>query len=132
MRPLFTSEDIALMEEADKQIEENFCLSTEDIKRSECIDKLAKFDALAPDKKARAIAQQKYRESHREILAKKQKAYYAKNREKIAAKMRVYREKNREELLIKKKAYDAERRTKRRIGNENSAGVSEDHEGDAG
>lgn len=77
-RPLFTPEELAEMAAADAEIEENFCLTNEDIRRSREMDREAANDRKDP--RTRKIS-----EAHR--------AYYEANRDKYNAYMRDYQRK---------------------------------------
>ena len=78
----FTPEELAEMAAADAEIEASFRLEPDDLERSARFDRLARFEALAPEKRKVAAQQKAYREA---------------NREKYNAYMREYMRKRREE-----------------------------------
>ena len=78
----FTPEELAEMAEADAEIEASFRLEPDDLIRSARFDRLARFEALPPEKRK---------------VAAQQKAWYEANREKYNAYMREYMRKRREE-----------------------------------
>ena len=79
-KPLFTPEELAEMAAADAEIEENFSLTNEDLKRSRDLDKETVFGR---------------KENREKKIAENQRAYYEANREKINAYMREYMKKRR-------------------------------------
>ena len=79
-KPLFTPEELAEMAVADAEIEENFSLTNEDLKRSRALDK-------------EAVHSQK--DNRGKKIAENQRAYREANREKINAYMREYMKKRR-------------------------------------
>ena len=93
----FTPEELAEMAAADAEIEASFRLEPDDLIRSARFDRLARFDALPPEKRKVAAQQKAYREANREKVAAQQKAWYEANREKYNAYMREYMRKRREE-----------------------------------
>ena len=102
---LFTPEELAELAAADKEIDESFCLTNEELRESRMRDRRAKLDAM--DNRERKIADQKraYREANREKIADQQRAYREANREKIADQKRAYYEANREKIADQKRAY---------------------------
>ena len=94
-KPLFTPEELAEMAVADAEIEENFSLTNEDLKRSRALDKEAVHSQKDNRGKKIAENQRAYREANREKIAENQRAYREANREKINAYMREYMKKRR-------------------------------------
>ena len=92
---MFTPEELAEMAAADAEIEENFCLTNEDLKRSRALDKEAVLGRKDNREKKIAENQRAYYEANREKIAENQRAYYEANREKINAYMREYMKKRR-------------------------------------
>ena len=86
------------MAAADAEIEEDFCLTQEDLQRSRQFDRLASFEALPVDKQKVAAQKKAYYEANREKVAAQQKAYREANREKVAAQQKAYREERRGRL----------------------------------
>lgn len=93
----FTPEELAEMAAADAEIEASFRLEPDDLIRSARFDRLARFDALPPEKRKVAAQKKAYREANREKVAAQQKAYREANREKYNAYRREYMRKRREE-----------------------------------
>ena len=93
----FTPEELAEMAAADAEIEASFRLEPGDLERSARIDRLARFEALPPEKRKVAAQQRAYREANREKVAAQQRAYREANREKYNKYMREYMRKRREE-----------------------------------
>lgn len=77
----WTSEELAEMAAADAEIDATFRLLPEDLERAREQDRLARFEALPPERRK---------------LAAQQKAYYEANREKYNKYMREYMRKRRE------------------------------------
>lgn len=93
----WTSEELAEMAAADAEIEATFRLLPEDLERAREQDRLARFEALPPERRKLAAQQKAYREANREKVAAYQKAYYEANREKYNKYMREYMRKRRED-----------------------------------
>ncbi len=93
----FTPEELAEMAAADAEIEASFRLEPEDLIRSARFDRMARFDALPPEKRKVAAQQKAWYEANREKVAAQRKAYREANREKYNAYMREYMRKRREE-----------------------------------
>lgn len=93
----FTPEELAEMAAADAEIEASFRLEPDDLERSARFDRLARFEALAPEKRKVAAQQKAWYEANREKVAAQKKAYREANREKYNAYMREYMRKRREE-----------------------------------
>ena len=79
-KPLFTPEELAEMAVADAEIEENFSLTNEDLKRSRALEKEAVHSR---------------KDNRGKKIAENQRAYREANREKINAYMREYMKKRR-------------------------------------
>ena len=108
----FTPEELAEMAAADAEIEASFRLEPEDLIRSARFDRMARFDALPPEKRKVAAQQKAYREANREKVAAQKKAYREANREKVAAQKKAYYEANREKVAAQQKAYREANREK--------------------
>ena len=93
----FTPEELAEMAAADAEIEASFRLEPEDLIRSARFDRMARFDALPPEKRKVAAQKKAWYEANREKVAAQKKAYREANREKYNAYMREYMRKRREE-----------------------------------
>ena len=93
----FTPEELAEMAEADVEIEASFRLEPDDLIRSARFDRLARFEALPPEKRKASAQKKAWYEANREKVAAQQKAYREANREKYNAYMREYMRKRREE-----------------------------------
>ena len=91
----FTPEELAEMAAADAEIEASFRLEPDDLIRSARFDRLARFDALPPEKRK---------------VAAQQKAWYEANREKVVAQQKAYREANREKVAEYNRNYYAKRK----------------------
>ena len=93
---LFTPEELAELAAADKEIDESFCLTNEELRESRMRDRRAKLDAM--DNRERKIADQQraYYEANREKIADQKRAYYEANRENWNRYMRDYRKKKKE------------------------------------
>ena len=109
---LFTPEELEEMRRADEEIEAEFRLTNEDIRRSRELDKSAVFDRKDRRQKKIAENQRAYREANREKIAENQRAYYEANREKIAENQRAYYEANREKIAENQRAYREANREK--------------------
>ena len=79
---LFTPEELAELAAADKEIDESFCLTNEELRESRMRDRRAKLDAM--DNRERKIADQKraYREANREDWNRYMRDYRKKKKEK--------------------------------------------------
>ena len=96
MARLFTEQELEELRKADADLDEEYCLTAEDIAFSRKLDKYAKFDRMDNTKKKIAAQQAAYREANREKIAAQKAAYYEANREKYNAYMREYFRKRRE------------------------------------
>ena len=110
----FTEKELEEMRRADEEIEANFRLTNEDIRRSRELDENAKFARKSNNQQKIAENQRAYREANREKIAENQRAYYEANREKIAENQRAYREANREKINEYMRLYLRKRRAAKR------------------
>ena len=108
----FTAEELEEMRRADEEIEANFRLTNEDIRRSRELDKNAKFARKSNKQQKIAENQRAYYEANREKIAENKRAYYEANREKIAENQRAYYEANREKIAENQRAYREANREK--------------------
>ena len=106
----FTPEELAEMAEADAEIEASFRLEPDDLIRSARFDRLARFEALPPEKRKASAQQKAWYEANREKVAAQKKAWYEANREKVAAQKKAYREANREKYNAYMREYMRKRR----------------------
>ena len=67
-KPLFTPEELEEMAAADAEIEESFCMTNEDLRRSRELDRRIKRENMPFDKRKIAEAQKAYREANREKI----------------------------------------------------------------
>lgn len=93
----WTAEELAEMAAADREIEETFRLSQEDIDLSRRMDREAKDDRKDNRERKVAAQQKAYREANREKVAAQQRAWYEANREKYNAYQRGYKRRKRKE-----------------------------------
>lgn len=91
----FTAEELEEMRRADEEIEANFRLTNEDIRRSRELDENAKFDRKSNKQQKIAENKRAYYEANREKIAENQRAYREANRKKINEYMRLYLRKRR-------------------------------------
>lgn len=63
---LFTPEELAELAAADEEIEREFRLTNEDLKRSRALDRESALDRMPVEKRKIAEAQKAYREANRE------------------------------------------------------------------
>ena len=92
----FTKEELDAMRAADEEIEREFSITPEEIKKSRELDRIAVLDSYSSQKKKIAESQRAYYEANREKIAESQRAYREANREKYNAYMREYQRKRRE------------------------------------
>ena len=97
----FTKEELAAMAAADAEIEANFRLTNQDLRRSRELDRLAHIDALDPEKRKVAASKKAWYEANREKVAASQKAYREANREKYNAYHRAYYHRRKEANLCR-------------------------------
>ena len=95
---LFTPEKLAEIAAADAEIDNDFCLTQQEIEQSRDRDRFAILESLPIEKRKAATYQKAYREANREKISAYQKAYREANREKISAHKKAYREANREKI----------------------------------
>lgn len=108
----FTQEELEEIRRADEEIEKNFRLTHEDIRRARELDRAAELEEADPRKRRRKEITKRYREANREMLEKKQRTYREANREKVAAQQKAWREANKDY----KRIYDLEYRRKKGKG----------------
>ena len=108
----FTKEELDTMRAADEEIEREFSITPEEIKKSRELDRIAVLDSYSSQKKKIAERRKAYREANREKIAESQRAYREANREKIAESQRAYREANREKYNAYMREYQRKRREK--------------------
>lgn len=72
---LFTKEELEAIRLADLEIEEDFHLTNEDLRRSRTLDREAHLEAMDPEKRKIAAQQKAYREANKEQIAAQQKAW---------------------------------------------------------
>ena len=92
----FTKEELDAMRAADEEIEREFSITPEEIKKPRELDRVAVLDSYSSQKKKIAESQRAYYEANREKIAESQRAYREANREKYNAYMREYQRKRRE------------------------------------
>ena len=78
----FTAEELEEMRRADEEIDAEFKLNADDLRRSRLMDRDAMLEMLTPEKRK---------------LAERQRAYYEANRDKVAEYQRAYREARRKQ-----------------------------------
>ena len=94
----FTAAELEEMRRADEEIEREFRLTPEDLRRSREQDRQAELDALPTAERLKRAYQRAYREANRDKVLEAQRAYYEANREKLQEAQRVYREANRDKV----------------------------------
>ena len=101
----FTPEELEEMRRADAEIDRNFRLTNDDLRRSRQLDRDAALEAK--DNKGRQTAAQKkaWYEANREKVSAQKKAWYEANREKVSAQKKAWYEANREKVSAQQKAY---------------------------
>lgn len=95
-RPLFTPEELEELRRADEELDESFCLTPEDLRFIQALDRAANYDRK--DNRSQKIAAQRaaYYEANKEKIAARQAAWQKKNRDKLNAYRREYRRKRKE------------------------------------
>ena len=101
----FTTEELEEMRRADEEIDADFRLNPDDLRRSRLMDREAMQEMLTPEKRKVAERKRAYREANRDKLAEYQRAYYEANRDKLAEYKRAYREANRDKVAEYQRAY---------------------------
>ena len=106
----FTPEELEEMRRADAEINRNFRLTNDDLRRSRQLDRDAALEAK--DNKGRQTAAQKkaWYEANREKVSAQKKAWYEANREKVSAQQKAYREANRADYNAYMREYMKKRR----------------------
>ena len=109
---MFTPDELEELRRADAEIDENFCLTNEEIQASRKRDRESVVDRK--DNHGKKIAAQKaaYYEANKEKIAAQQAAYREANKEKIAAQQAAYREANKEKIADYQAAWKKENREK--------------------
>ena len=72
----FTKEELEELRRADEEIELNFALTPEELRRGRELDKAARLEAMPHDKRKLAEYWHAYYEANREKLAEYRHAYY--------------------------------------------------------
>lgn len=78
----FTKEELDTMRAADEEIEREFSITPEEIKKSRELDRIAVLDSYSSQKKKIAESQRAYREANREKYNAYMREYQRKRREK--------------------------------------------------
>lgn len=78
----FTKEELDAMRAADEEIEREFSITPEEIKKSRELDRIAVLDSYSSQKKKIAESQRAYREANREKYNAYMREYQRKRREK--------------------------------------------------
>ena len=109
-KPLFTPEELAELEAIDRELDETFRQTPEEIAESRRRDRRAVLDSMSPDARKIAEAKKAYYEANRDKIAEAKKAYREANRDKIAGAQKAYREANRDKYNKYMRLYLAKRR----------------------
>lgn len=78
----FTKEELDAMRAADEEIEREFSITPEEIKKSRELDRISVLDSYSSQKKKIAESQRAYREANREKYNAYMREYQRKRREK--------------------------------------------------
>ena len=78
----FTKEELDAMQAADEEIEREFSITPEEIKKSRELDRIAVLDSYSSQKKKIAESKRAYREANREKYNAYMREYQRKRREK--------------------------------------------------
>ena len=108
----FTAAELEEMRRADEEIEREFRVTPEDLRRSREQDRQAELDALPTAERIKREYRRAYYEANREKVLEYQRAYREANREKVLEYQRAYREANREKVLEGQRAYREANREK--------------------
>ena len=76
----FTAEELEEMRRADEEIDADFRLNPDDLRRSRLMDREAMQEMLRPEKRKVVERQRAYREANRDKVAEYQRAYREKRR----------------------------------------------------
>jgi len=95
----FTAAELEEMRRADEEIEREFRVTPEDLRRSREQDRQAELDALPTAERIKREYRRAYYAANREKVLEGQRAYREANREKVLEGQRAYREANREKVL---------------------------------
>ncbi len=102
---LFTKEELEAIRLADLEIEEDFHLTNEDLRRSRTLDREAYLEAMDPEKRKVAAWNKAYREANKDKVAAQKKAYREANKDKVAAQQKAWYEANKDKVAAQQKAY---------------------------
>ena len=95
----FTAAELEEMRRADEEIEREFRVTPEDLRRSREQDRQAELDALPTAERIKREYRRAYYAANRDKVLEYRRAYYEANREKVLEYQRAYREANREKVL---------------------------------
>ena len=95
----FTAAELEEMRRADEEIEREFRVTPEDLRRSREQDRQAELDALPTAERIKREYRRAYYAANRDKVLEYQRAYREANREKVLEGQRAYREANREKVL---------------------------------
>ena len=95
----FTAAELEEMRRADEEIEREFRVTPEDLRRSREQDRQAELDALPTAERIKREYRRAYYAANRDKVLEYRRAYYEANREKVLEGQRAYREANREKVL---------------------------------
>ena len=108
----FTAAELEEMRRADEEIEREFRVTPEDLRRSREQDRQAELDALPTAERIKREYRRAYYAANRDKVLEYRRAYYEANREKVLEYQRAYREANREKVLEGQRAYREANRDK--------------------
>ena len=108
----FTAAELEEMRRADEEIEREFRVTPEDLRRSREQDRQAELDALPTAERIKREYRRAYYAANRDKVLEYRRAYYEANREKVLEYQRAYREANREKVLEGQRAYREANREK--------------------
>ena len=108
----FTAAELEEMRRADEEIEREFRVTPEDLRRSREQDRQAELDALPTAERIKREYRRAYYAANRDKVLEYQRAYREANREKVLEGQRAYREANREKVLEYQRAYREANREK--------------------
>lgn len=100
-KPLFTEEELESLRKADEEIESQFVLSVDDVKRSRQMDKDARFERSG----RKSVYDPTYYQANKERIIERQTAYNKANKEKYKAHKAEWYQANKETILAKQRAY---------------------------
>ena len=108
----FTAAELEEMRRADEEIEREFRVTPEDLRRSREQDRQAELDALPTAERIKREYRRAYYAANRDKVLEYRRAYYEANREKVLEYQRAYYEANREKVLEGQRAYREANREK--------------------